>query len=107
MGIKHAPTTGFYPTPMVGGNDSIGTITFPNGFIQKWGKLNCAAAADTTVTFATAFPNACFQAFALYGESGTTCSDRSLRTHTITAASFKIHNPCGGIAIGRWFAIGR
>lgn len=108
MGIKHSPTTGFYPTPMTGANDSNGTITYPNGFILKWGKNNCAAEpVDTTITFATAFPNACFQAFAVYGETVGVCSTRSLRTHTITAANFKIYNPCGDIAIGRWWAVGR
>jgi len=95
-------------TGITGTNDSIGTVTFPNGLIQKWGKLNLTASADTTVTFATAFPNACFQAFADYGNTGATCQIRSLRIHTITAASFKIRSPCGDAgAIGRWFAIGR
>jgi len=107
MGDKtdHGPTTGFFPVPMAGGNDSIGTVTWPNGLIMKWGSLNLAAAANTTVTFATAFPNACFQAIACYG-SGPLANE-TLDAHTIAAASFVIYSSCGSIQTGRWFAIGR
>jgi hypothetical protein len=89
-----------------GGNDSIGSTTSANGVITKWGSI-AKSSTDTTVTFATAFPTACFQAIACAGnDTGTNNSDTT--THTITAASFKIRNTNFAVVDEvRWFAVGR
>jgi hypothetical protein len=101
---------GFDPDAMSGSSDSEGTCTLPNGLILKWGKktLTGASEADFLVTFATAFPNACFQAYANGGKTNLDSGDYAISTHTLAAASFKIraripsrHSPA------RWFAIGR
>lgn len=101
---------GYSPTTMTGANDSNGTATFPNGLIWKWGKktLSATTNTDNTVTFGTAFPNACFQAFACSGKSNEGTWNYQMATHTITAASFKIRANLGARHTpARWFAVGR
>lgn len=89
--------------PMTGADDSTGTITFPNGLIWKWGKTTYVA-ADTTVTFGTAFPNACFQAIVCGGQASQVYD---IQAHTITAASFVIRAASNAGSPMRWFAVGR
>jgi len=48
------PTVGFTPTSYTGGE----TTTFPNGLIIKFGQVTLSASGGS-VTFGTAFPNAC------------------------------------------------
>ena len=91
------------PDPMTGDNDSIGTMTLPNGFILKWGKLN-RTGTDTTLTFAAAFPTACFQVFACAGNTNATAGIFS--THTITKTNCVIRASSVS-SILRWWAIGR
>lgn len=94
------------PTPDSDDNDSTGSYSFGNGLIIKYGKSNATANDDTTVTFGTPFPNACFQAYAVDGD--TDSNDRyQLKSHTITAASFKVRNPDSATRVARWWAIGR
>lgn len=93
----------FSPDPMTGADDSNGTITFPNGFIMKWGKVS-RTGTDTTVTFAAAFPTACFQAFAC---GGAAAQAYDAQAHTITSSSFKIRAQTTANDPMRWFAIGR
>lgn len=96
---------GWLPNIMAGGNDSDGTVTFPNGLIWKWGK-EPGGLQTVTVTFAAAFPNACFQAFAQEGNTGNRYGNVS--THTLIAASFKIYSYGGAqVTTYRWFAVGR
>lgn len=102
--VTASSTDDFSPTTMSGASDSTGTVTFPNGFIRKWGK-ETRTGTNTTVTFATAFPNACFQAFACGGKAATQGAET--QTHTITAASFKIYTTSASASPMRWFAIGR
>ena len=90
---------------MTGADDSDGTCTLGNGLIFKWGKVTWTG-TDTIVTFAAAFPTACFQAFACGGNvTGSLGSD--IQTHTIGANVFKIRagantgSPMRGSAIGR------
>ena len=91
------------PDPMTGSDDSIGTITFPNGFIMKWGKAS-RTGTDTTLTFATAFPTACFQVIACGGATNATAAVFS--THTITKTGCVLRASANSPTI-RWFAIGR
>ena len=95
----------FSPDPMTGDNDSTGTVTFPNGLIWKWGKTT-RTGEETTVTFGTPFPNACFQAISCGGVSPAHISYNAM-SHTITVASFKIHNADANCTTFRWFAVGR
>ena len=98
----------FDPVLMAGNNDSNGTITLPNGFIMKWGKIT-RTGNNTTVTFGTAFPNACFQAYAGAGEvlPSVHSSGYIISTHTISKNSFKIYCKVGDYDPFRWWAIGR
>ena len=92
------------PTTITGANDSDGTSTFPNGLIMKWGKKTTLASNPTTVTFATAFPNACFQVIAGGGQNSQKFDGS---TFDITAASFKYYSSTSIANPMRWFAIGR
>ena len=94
----------YTPAVMTGSNDSIGSVTFPNGLIMKWGKIN-RSGTDTTVTFAAAFPNACFQAFACSGVNALILDDTS--TYNITASSFVIQQNDATATDLRWQAMGR
>lgn len=94
------------PTAAVGGNDSIGSMTFPNGVIIKWGSIATGGSSNTTVTFATAFPDACFQGFGCGGSSGT--GNDETQVHTISKTAMTVRNTNHAfIATIRWFAIGR
>lgn len=94
------------PTTMAGANDSIGTVTFPNGLIMKWGSLTCTYdPSSTTVTFATAFPEACFQAVACAG--GALGSGDNWGVYDITKTNFKIVLRSTANKPMKWFAIGR
>lgn len=90
--------------PMTGADDSTGTITFPNGLIWKWGK-DTTEGASTDITFATAFPNACFEVIACSG--GATQDSYNMQPNTITKTSFNVVFYAGLNRIFRWFAIGR
>lgn len=97
-------STNWSPTLMTGSTNSIGTVTCPNGLIMKWGKHVIAAASGTT-TFATAFPNACFQVISCSGSGNPNFFDYQIVT--ITTANFTW--VCGDVTLSplRWFAIGR
>lgn len=96
----------FDPATQTGGNDSTGTVTFPNGLIMKWGRTN-RTGDTTTVTFASAFPNACFQITANSGRSSGFNGDFDCCVHTPTAASFKIYHGDSNSGPFHWLAIGR
>lgn len=96
----------FSPDPMTGDNDSNGTVTFPNSLIIKWGDL-ARAATVTTVTFDTAFSNACFNAVAQGKATVNLKEDCNIGVYDITAASFKIRCSHANQTGYRWFAIGR
>ncbi len=91
------------PRTMAGADDSIGTITLPNGLIMKWGKKTISG-GFTAVTFAAAFPNSCFQVIVCGGTS--TSDPDEMAAHTISVNGFTIqHSTQTNLA--RWFAIGR
>jgi len=62
MGLEVKPSAkqGFLPFNYVGGE----SVTYPNGLIEKSGYL-ARTGLDTTVTFATPFPNDCISAVAI------------------------------------------
>ncbi len=94
----------FTPELMTGANDSDGTVTDPNGLILKWGKAS-RTGVDTTITFAVAFPNACFQAFAMGGTNADVLRHPS--AYSPTTANFKVQCNDAAMTTFRWFAIGR
>ncbi|GEM_PF-5232094 len=100
--IVTAKTSAFNPTTMAGASDSIGTVTLPNGLIMKWGTVS-RTGTDTTVTFAAAFPNACFQVIscgAVYGGSGVASKTLSTTGCVLVCRSSEETSY-------RYFAIGR
>lgn len=93
------------PTSMSGADDSIGTVTYPNGLIMKWGKATVSGGGGT-ITFAVAFSNACFQVI-ICGGHATSGTTQSIMSHTITTSSFGWESGAGDqVTPARWFAIG-
>ena len=98
--ILCSPVDGFWPKQYAG----VESITFPNGLIIKSGNIAWAAAA-TTVTFATPFPNGIRTALTAAG--GTTGNvSQNVDTHTLSVNSFVAQ--CTSLQAGpyRWIAIG-
>jgi len=97
---------GFTPEDMdtIGrGNDSAGSTTFPNGLIMKWGKTT-RTGVSTTVTFDTAFPNACFQTIVCGGVNN---DSYDVAAYAISRSDFKIRAHDPSVTTLRWFAMGR
>jgi hypothetical protein len=89
-----------------GGNSSIGSMAFPNGVIVKWGSIATGGTSDTTVTFAAAFPEACFQGFGCGGSS--LVGNGETQVHTISKTAMVVRNTNhNDITTVRWFAVGR
>jgi len=99
--------TKYSVNPMTGDDDSDGTITFPNGMIQKWGKVSITGTEEKAVTFAVAFTAKCFQVIVCFGQTDANSSDRSLTAYTISKTGFTVRSQSGNNTICRWFAIGR
>lgn len=99
-------TQNMTPATMTGGNDSTGTVTFSNGLIRKWGKKTLSG-NNTTVVFGTAFPNACFQAFAVYGpNSAPGAAKWPIYSGTPSKTQFVMRHD-STVNLARWWAIGR
>lgn len=88
------------------GSASNGSITV-GSIIFKWGYVDDASGGDTDVTFATAFPTACFMAQGTDFDSGNTGGTGSATllnaAPTTTGLSFSTSN---GHSRLYWFAIG-
>lgn len=80
------------------------SITFPNGLIMKQG-LKTLDGDTTTITFDTAFLNACTRVIA---SPSTSSGDPANNTnvHTFTKTTFKIYLHGGSGQDINWFAIG-
>lgn len=108
-----SPTAGVQGTEL-SGDVSIGTSGYwkiPNGLIFQWGVNafgNGGGGLPTTVTFSTAFPNACIQVVAS-GQAGSVY-DTTFACDTYTTTTFKgyAHDHTGAsvIAGAAWIAIG-
>ncbi len=99
--------TKYSVNPMTGDDDSDGTITFPNGMIQKWGKITITTTEQKAVTFAAAFTTKCFQVIVSFGQTDTNSSTRSLTAYSISNTGFTVRSNSGTNTICRYFAIGR
>lgn len=102
--VDDSQADGYSPNPMTGASDSTGTVTFPNGLIWKWGKSTLDGATPTAITFAVAFPEACFQVIPCGGTNQIDTAN--LKTSSITKTGFTMTHP-NAETIGRWFAVGR
>jgi len=87
------------------GNESGGSVTFPNGLIMKWGAKVIPAHYDNTLVFATPFPHACFQVIVCEGQTGNGY-DWNVNVSNITRTSAVINSRTYSSPV-RWFAIGR
>ena len=92
------------PPKMTGGDNSDGTIVFPNGFIEKWGDLELIGTDDTPLTFSPAFPNACFRVVVTYRDN--THRDWAPSADAITKTGCMIRHDAAG-EYCQWIAIGR
>lgn len=87
-----------------------GTITLPGGLIMKWGTTaTLAVDSSNTITFATAFPHACFIVTGTpstdNGINESSSQNYSIGIHTWTTAQFEIEQD-GLATTVTWFAIG-
>jgi len=84
---------GFSPASYAGGQ----SVTFPNGLIWKYGSqtLTNSSYADTTVTFAAAFPTSCVSVMITSRDTNDTNGDYAPSAHSFTAAGFKIRSRIG------------
>lgn len=111
------PTTGVREwSPNAGGPTGTigaeGSVTFPGGLIMKWGttaSISGTGGGGTQITFATAFPTACYSVVA--SPNGDGGSDHVEEGHSwfvgsIAASGFKISTEVNASTY-TWFAIGR
>jgi hypothetical protein len=96
-------------SPVSERTDTGGYVKLPGGMIVQWGFVSSINNGTSgTVTFPTAFPTACLQAWAsVRNNSGTTTAATGhWGTGTYTAADFQIHNRTSQIYSFNWIAIG-
>jgi hypothetical protein len=109
---EHVGAANYDPTSMTGATDSIGEITFPNGFIMKWGSKAVSGSSSTAVVFEdedlTDFPNACFQVITCGGKSAgnTELGVNAANISTTGFTAYYYHDGGARISPFRWFAIG-
>ena len=82
------------------------SVTLPNGLIMKWGKKNCIADGDTTVSFGTGFPTACVNVQCTHNFSISTTSDAGVAAISVSQGGFDIRNGSGSAGDIFWQAIG-
>lgn len=82
-----------------------GSMTLPNGVIMKWGTGGTTNGA-ATITFASAFPAACYniQATITGGDGAQTVN--ALKVGTYSTTGFNIYSPLGTTYTFLWQAIG-
>ena len=82
------------------------SVTLPNGLIMKFGTNNANGDGNTTVNFATDFPNACLNVQCTHAHSFNTSQDAGLGATSLSVGSFVIRNGLGAGGNVFWFAIG-
>jgi hypothetical protein len=102
-------TNGVYTTDFTSSNQSLSTNGYqklPGGLIMQWGNVSPAINTTTTVTFPTAFPNACVSV-QLTILNSTTSDVYVMRVNqTPTTTDFVIRNSQGTSYFTYWLAIG-
>jgi len=81
-----------------------GSVLLPMGIIMKWGSQSFVGSQSPTVTFANAFPNACFNVQLSLLNTGATQTQN--RIATITASGFTANVNASGASTWYWVAIG-
>jgi hypothetical protein len=95
-----APAAQMTPTAYAGEE----SVTFPNGFIMKFGTVTISANSNQTVTFGTAFPTSCLNVQVSYN---STAEESQNTSATITsAAAILIRNSAGSSRSIFWTALG-
>lgn len=92
----------FSPTTYTGGE----SVTFPNGLIMKWGSKTVNGDSQGTVTFGTAFPNACISAQATLAFDGFQNNDAGCGVFNLSTTTLTLRNGFGNQGAINWFAIG-
>lgn len=101
--VDNSSTDGFSPSSYTGGE----SVTFPNGLIMKWGSQIVAGDSQGTVTFGTAFPNACISAQATLAFDGFQNNDAGCGVFNLSTTGLTLRNGFGISGAINWFAIGR
>jgi hypothetical protein len=81
-----------------------GSMTLPSGIIMKWGS-GATGATGVTITFATAFPTACYNVQATIAGPDSAQVLYALHLGTISRTAFNMWGPGTNYAFN-WFAIG-
>ena len=84
---------------------TVGTMTLPNGVIMKWGTGGTTNGA-ATITFASAFPAACYNIQAIITGSDGAQTLNALKIGTYSTTGFNIYSPLGTTYTFLWQAIG-
>lgn len=84
---------------------TVGTMTLPNGVIMKWGTGGTTNGA-ATITFASAFPAACYNIQAIITGSDGAQTLNALKVGTYSTTGFNIYSPLGTTYTFLWQAIG-
>lgn len=84
---------------------TVGTMTLPNGIIMKWGTGGTTNGA-ATITFAAAFPAACYNIQAIITGSDGAQTLNALKVGTYSTTGFNIYSPLGTTYTFLWQAIG-
>lgn len=84
---------------------SPGTMTFPNGVIEKWG-TGGTTSGSTSITFGLAFPTACDNVQITIAFGTTTVSLHPLLVGTPTASGFAVWGASGESIGFYWRALG-
>ncbi len=101
--VDNSSADGFSPTTYTGGE----SVTFPNGLIMKWGSQTVSGDNQSTVTFGTAFPNACISAQATLAFDGFQNNDAGCGVFNLSTTTLTLRNGFGHSGAINWFAIGR
>jgi hypothetical protein len=94
--------TNLFTTPSAGAN---GTTTLPGGIILKWGTV-ASVVNNTTITFATAFPNNCYNVSVTVIRNDTASRVLYVRTGSVTTTQFIVRTDSGGTSGIYYMAIG-
>ena len=86
------------------GNSTQGSVTLADGTILKYGNTSISGNSSATVTFTTAFPNACLVALSTSAEDSY--AGQTVNIVSFTVSQEVIANGAGGTNVCRWLAIG-
>lgn len=85
-----------------------GSVTLPGGIILKWGSLVPTRQTNSNVTFATAFPNACFSVTANLTRTANLNNEDVVYIQAVSKTTFTYRNTSGSsdVSMMYWIAVG-